>query len=436
MTRWFSSVAARLAALFTALWLVLGAGAAHAQLVVDLTEGHRRPMPIAIADFAGPQGANIAQVIRSDLESTGLFAVQSRDAALQRTTDVNVAPRFADWRVTNTVALVVGRGVASGGRLRVEFRLWDVYGESQMLGLEFNSTEDNWRRVAHKVADAIYERLTGMTGYFDSRVVFVAESGPRTNRIKRLAVMDQDAAEPSYLTSGDEQVLNPRFNASGQQIVYTALTDRGMRLWVLDIESGRREAISGLGNMVFAPRFTPDGSSVIFSADSSGNTDIYLRNLRTRETRRLTTGSAIDTSPDMAPDGRQVVFTSDRGGSPQIYRMNADGSGATRLSFGSGSYSTPVWSPDGSLIAFTRQSGGRFQIGVMRPDGSGERMLAEAYLVEGPTWAPNGRVVMFQRESAPGAASELWTVDVSGANQRRLPYPAGASDPAWSPLQN
>lgn len=427
-----------IAAVLAFMTLVLGSGTARAQLVVDLTEGHRRPMPIAIADFAGPQGGNIAAVVRSDLAATGLFAVQDPQAALQRTTDVNVAPRFADWRVTSTVALVVGRGVAGGGgRLRVEFRLWDVYGESQMLGLEFNSTEENWRRVAHKVADAIYERLTGMPGYFDSRVVFVAESGPRTRRIKRLAVMDQDAAEPSYLTGGDEQVLNPRFNATGQQIVYTALSDRGMRLWVLDIESGRREAISGLGNLVFAPRFTPDGSSVIFSADNSdGNTEIYLRNLRTRETRRLTSNPAIDTSPAMSPDGRQVVFTSDRGGSPQIYRMGADGSGVVRLSFGPGSYSTPVWSPDGSLIAFTRQSGGRFQIGVMRPDGSGERMLAEAYLVEGPTWSPNGRVIMFQRESAPGSGPELWTVDVSGANQRRLPYPAGASDPAWSPLQN
>lgn len=429
-------VLARLLASLGALVVLLCAGTAQAQLVVDLNEGHRQPMPIAITNFAGAQGANIASVVRSDLASTGLFAVQDPAAFLERNPDVNVAPRFADWRVTNTVALVVGRTVVEGERMRVEFRLWDVYGETQMLGLEFNSTQDNWRRVAHKVADAIYQRLTGLSGMFDSRVVFVAESGPRTNRVKRLAVMDQDAAGPSYLTSGDEQVLNPRFNASGQQIVYTALSDRGMRLWVLDIESGRREAITGLGNMVFAPRFTPDGQGVIFSSDNNGNTDIYLRNLRTRETRRLTTTAAIDTSPDMSPDGRQVVFTSDRGGSPQIYRMNADGSGAVRLSFGSGSYSTPVWSPDGRYIAFTRQSGGRFQIGVMNPDGSGERILAESYLVEGPTWAPNGRVIMYQREAAPGAGPELWTVDVSGQNQRRLPYPAGASDPAWSPLQD
>lgn len=428
------AVATLMALVLSVMGMAFLPAPARAQLVVDVTEGHRQPMPIAISDFQGPQGAAIAAVVRSNLDRTGLFQVQDPASFLQRDTDVNVAPRFADWRILSSSALVVGRGVSEGGRLRVEFRLWDIYGESQMLGLEFASTPENWRRVAHKVSDAIYERLTGQRGFFDSRLVFVAESGPRTNRVKRLAVMDQDGAEPSFLTDGSEQVLNPRFSPSGQQIVYTALSDRGLRLWVLDIESGRREAVGGVGNLVFAPRFSPDGQSIIFSSDRDGNTDIMTRNLRTGRTARLTDNPAIDTSPAFSPDGRQVVFTSDRAGGTQIYRMSADGGQATRLTFGAGRYSTPVWSPGGDLIAFTRQAGGRFQIGVMNADGGGERILTDAYLVEGPTWSPNGRVIMFQRESAPGAGPELWSIDVSGANLRRLPYPAGASDPAWSPM--
>ncbi len=421
-----------MAGLIIIVALFLAAGPAFAQLNVSVTEGHRRPMPIAIAEFDGPNGKAISGAVRANLERSGLFQVQDPATFQQSDTDVNVAPRFPAWRSINTQALVVGRGRSADSRLRVEFRMWDVSGESQMLGLEFASADENWRRIAHKVSDAIYKRLTGEDGYFDSRVVFVAESGPPLARIKRLAVMDQDGANPSFLTDGRDMILNPRFNAQGQQIVYSALSTRGLKVWVLDIETGRREAIQGTGNMAYAPRFTPDGQSILFSSDTDGDSNIFIKNLRTGNLRQLSSHPGIDTSPDMSPDGREIIFTSDRGGSPQIYRMNADGSGARRLSFGSGQYSTAVWSPKGDLIAFTRQSGGRFQIGVMNGDGSGERTLTEAYLVEGPTWSPNGRVVMFQREAAPGASPTLWSVDVSGANLRQAPYSAASSDPAWS----
>ncbi|MCA3693605.1 Tol-Pal system beta propeller repeat protein TolB [Aquidulcibacter sp.] len=407
---------------------------AFAQLNVSVTEGHRRPMPIAISDFSGPHGSSIANAVRDNLARSGLFQVQNPDSFLQRDMDVNVAPRFADWRVIKTEALVVGRGGVNAGRLRVEFRLWDVYGESQMLGLEFSTTDENWRRIAHKVSDAIYRRLTGEAGYFDSRIVFVAESGSRTNRVKRLAVMDQDGANPSYLTDGTEQVLNPRFNAQGQQIVYSALTDRGIKIWVVDIETGRKEAVAIPGNMAFAPRFTPDGQSIIFSADRDGDVDVFIKSLRTGKLTQLTRNPAIDTSPDMSPNGDRIVFTSDRGGSTQIYAMNADGSGVRRLTFGEGRYSTAVWSPKGDLIAFTRQLGGQFQIGVMAADGSNLKILAEAYLVEGPTWSPNGRVIMFQREGGPGQSPSLWTVDVSGTNLRKSPWSGPGSDPGWSAI--
>jgi TolB protein len=431
-----SSLSARLLGTCLAA-LVMAAGLpgpASAQLVVDVTEGMSRPLPIAISNFSGANGAQISAVVRDNLERSGLFDVQDPNAFLQRDVGVSTAPRFGDWRVINSAALVVGSGTVTNGRLRVEFRMWDVFGESQMLGLEFSSSDENWRRVAHKISDAIYQRLTGLPGNFDTRLVFIAESGSRTNRVKRLAVMDQDGATPSFLTTGTDQILTPRFSPSGQQLVYTALSDTGIRLYVLDIESGRQELIPGLGNMVFAPRFSPDGQSIIFSADRDGNTEIMMRNLRTGQMRRLTSHPAIDTSPDISPDGRTVVFTSDRGGGTQLYKMAIDGSEPTRLTFGSGRYSTPVWSPNGRQIAFTRQSGGEFQIGVMNADGSGERILTGAYLVEGPSWSPNGRTIMFQREDGPGASSALWSIDVSGRNLRRAPYPQGASDPAWSPI--
>lgn len=412
--------------------LFTSASPAMAQLAVSVTEGHRRPMPIAITNFEGPNGPAISATVRANLERSGLFQVQDPTGFGQSDVDVNIAPRFPVWRQTRTEALVIGRGRLQDNRLRVEFRMWDVAGESQMLGLEFASADENWRRIAHKVSDAIYKRLTGEDGYFDSRVVFVAESGPSTARIKRLAVMDQDGANPSFLTDGTEMILNPRFNAQGQQIVYSALSQRGLRVWVLDIETGRREAIRTGGNMAYAPRFSPDGQSVLFSSDTDGDSNIFIKNLRTGALVQLTDNPSIDTSPDMSPDGSQIIFTSDRGGSAQIYKMSANGASPRRISFGSGQYSTPVWSPKGDMIAFTRQSGGRFQIGVMNSDGSNERMLADAYLVEGPTWSPNGRVIMFQREAAPGATTSLWSVDVSGANLRQTPYQAAGSDPSWS----
>lgn len=417
-----------------ALFVLLSFSPAAAQLVVDVTEGMKKPMPIAITNFNGPNGANISQVIREDLERSGLFTIQSPDTFGTRNVSVNVTPRFNDWKNLSTEALVVGNGTQTQDRLRVEFRLWDIYGESQMLGLEFSSSDVNWRRIAHKVADAIYQRLTGKGGMFDSRVIFVAETGSRTHRIKRLAVMDQDGANPSFLTDGEEQILSPRFSASGQQVVYTSLGDRGMKLYVLDIETGRREAVTNIGNLVFAPRFSRDGQSIVFSSDRDGNTDILTKNLRTGQVRRLTDNPAIDTSPDLAPDNSKVVFNSDRSGSPQLYKMNADGSNVTRISFGAGRYSTPVWSPDGTMIAFTKQMGGQFQIGVMNADGSGERILASAYLVEGPSFSPNGRVIVFQREEGPGQSPSIWTVDVSGANLRRVQVSGAGSDPAWSPM--
>jgi TolB protein len=319
------------------------------------------------------------------------------------------------------------------GRLKVSFRLWDVFAEQQLLGLEFTANPENWRRIAHKVSDAVYERLTGEKGYFDTRVVFVAETGGRAAKTKRLAIMDQDGANPSYLTDGSFTVMTPRFSSTSQEITYMALRPEGSAIYLFNLETGRRESLGQFPGMVFAPRFSADGQKVAFSVERGGNSDVYVMDLRTHSSARLTADPAIDTSPSFSPDGSKVVFNSDRSGSPQLYVMGADGSNPHRISFGDGRYTTPVWSPTGEFIAFTKQTGGQFHIGVMKPDGSAERVLVNTFHAEGPTWAPNGRVLMFSRETS-GGASKLWSVDVTGRILQPVPYPGAASDPAWSPL--
>ena len=408
--------------------------AARAEIEVDVNRGDIQPLPIAVPGFAGERGADIAQVITANLERSGLFRPIDPNAFIERNLSVNVQPRFPDWKTINAQALVNGQvTVEAGGRLRVDFRLWDVFSEQQLLGLQFTSTPENWRRVAHKISDAVYERLTGEKGYFDTRVVFVAESGGRLNTVKRLAIMDQDGANPSYLTDGSYSVMTPRFSSTSQEITYMALRPQGSSIYLFNLETGRREMLGAFTGMVYAPRFSPDGSKVAFSVERAGNSDVYVMDLRSRASTRLTSEPSIDTSPSFSPDGSKIVFNSDRGGSPQLYVMGADGSGVRRVSYGAGRYTTPVWSPRGDFIAYTKQTGGQFHIGIMRPDGSDERLLTSSYLDEGPTWAPNGRVLMFFRET-PGGAPRLWSVDVTGRIERAAPYPGAGSDPAWSPL--
>jgi TolB protein len=430
-----------LLALCAALCLAVAATPARAELRVVITEGHLDPMPIAIPDFIGSDprtvqiGRDVAGVIRADLERSALFRPLSADSFIERLTDINIPPRFADWRVLRAQALVVGQSsMLPDGRLRIEFRLWDVLAEQSVLGLQFATTQDNWRRIAHRVADQIYKQITGEDGYFDTRIVFVSETGPRSRRVKRLMIMDQDGANPFYLTPAQYLALTPRFSPNTQLITYLSFEDGRPRVYLFNLETNRREVLGDFPGMSFAPRFSPDGNSVVLTLEQGGNSEIYRMDLRTRQRFRLTDHPAIDTSPSYSPDSRQIVFNSDRGGSPQLYVMNADGSNVRRISFGDGRYSTPVWSPRGDLIAFTRQQGGRFAIGVMRPDGTGERILSESYLDEGPSWSPNGRVIVFFRESRPGAGPRVWSIDLTGRNLRQMPTQTDASDPAWSPL--
>jgi TolB protein len=414
---------------------------AGAAVSIDVTQGTVQPMPIALPDFIGGNSSdidvarNVTQVISANLKRSGLFAPVDPAAFIERISDIDSVPRFADWRTINAQALVTGRMTRqSDGRLKTEFRLWDVFAGQQLTGQQYFTAPDNWRRIAHIISDAIYQRLTGEMGYFDSRVVFVDESGPKERRIKRLAIMDQDGANVRYLTRGDDLVITPRFSPSTQEITYMAFGQSEPRVFLLNIETGQREIVGNFPNMTFAPRFSPDGQRVIMSLQQGSNSNLYVLDLRSKVTTRLTDTAAIDTAPSYSPDGTRICFESDRGGKQQIYIMSASGGAAQRISFGDGAYSTPVWSPRGDNIAFTKHTPGSFSIGIMKPDGSGERVLTEGFHNEGPTFSPNGRVIMFFRDPGGNAGPSLFTVDITGRNEQRVPTPGFASDPAWSPL--
>ena len=418
---------------------------ARAELTVDITQGNIEPLPIAVPNFIASDDVarrfsiDIAQVISDNLERSGLFRPIDKQAFISQPQKLDVNPRFANWKPLNAQALVVGEvKIEPNGALQAEFRLWDVFAENQMTGLQLTTTQANWRRVAHIISDTIYERITGEAGYFDTRIVYIAENGPSDRRIKRLSIMDQDGANHRFLTDGKNLVLTPRFSPTQQEITYLAYFNDQPRVYLFNIDTGEQELLGDFPGMTFAPRFSPDGDNVIMSFAQDGNSDIHVMDLRTRRVRQLTDNPAIDTGPSYAPDGRKIVFESDRGGSQQLYVMNSDGAGQQRISFGDGRYATPVWSPRGDLIAFTKIFRGMFHIGVMRPDGSGERLLARGFLVEGPTWAPNGRVLMFFRQEKSdarglGGTPRLFSIDLTGFNERELGTPVGGSDPAWSP---
>lgn len=419
---------------------------AHAELEIDVRGATRNPMPIAIPEMIGNNGNfftkiigndwgdKVREVLVADLDRSGLFKILPTNSYIETLNSIDQQPKFVNWQAIKSQALVQSQIVElPGEKIRVDFRLWDVASEQQLIGKSFTTTKSNWRRIAHVVADAIYERLTGDKGYFNTRIVYVSETGRATRRIKRLAMMDQDGENHKFLTDGRNLVLTPRFSPNMQKIAYLEFVGNSPRVYMLDLDTNRRQVLGNFPGMTFAPVFSPDSSKVLLSYANHGSTNIYEMDIKTRKTHQITYGSAISTSPSYSPDGSKIVFNSDRGGNQQLYVMNADGSDVQRISFGKGRYATPVWSPRGDYIAFTKMANGAFYIGVMYPDGSGERILADGYLVEGPTWSPNGRVLMYFRQDR-GSPVRLYSIDLTGYNERRIVTPAEASDPAWSPL--
>jgi len=422
-----------------------GLAAAQGPLRIEITEGVIEPLPFAVPDFeaentaATQMASQLARVISADLTGSGLFREIPASAYISTPANFAAPVQFADWKAINAQALITGAVAVNGNQVVVKFRLHDVFADRELgAGLQFVGTTDAWRRMAHKVADAVYSRITGEAGYFDSRVVFVSETGPKDARRKRLAIMDYDGANVQYLTGSEAIVLAPRFSADGSRVLYTSYETGFPRIYVLDVGSVQRRVLESQdGTMSFAPRFAPNSQTLVYSLSQGSNTDIYAMDIATGASRRLTSSPAIETAPSYSPDGAQIVFESDRSGSQQLYVMPSGGGEARRISFGEGRYGTPVWSPRGDLIAFTKQSKGRFHIGVMRTDGSEERLLTASFLDEGPTWSPNGRVIMFTRETqGAGGRASLYSVDITGRNLRPVRTPEGGSDPSWGPLQN
>ncbi|NDR55971.1 Tol-Pal system beta propeller repeat protein TolB [Aliiruegeria sabulilitoris] len=416
---------------------------AQDRLRIEITEGVIEPLPFAIPTFEAetPQAAQLAnditRVIAADLVGTGLFREVPASAHIARITSFASPVSYPDWKAINVQALITGAvSVDGSGRTNVKFRLHDVFADNELgEGLQLGGASSAARRLAHKVADQVYSRITGEGAYFDSRVVFVHEEGPKNARQKRLGVMDYDGANVQYLTDSSSIVLAPRFSPTGDRVLYTSYSSGVPEIYMMQVGAPRpQKLIEAQGAMTFAPRFGPDGNTVVYSESRGGNTDIFVTSIG-GSASKLTNTPSIETAPSYSPDGSQIVFESDRSGTQQLYIMSARGGEAKRISFGEGRYGTPVWSPRGDLIAFTKQHGGRFHIGVMRTDGSEERLLTASFLDEGPTWSPNGRVIMFTRQSAgAGGQPSLYSVDITGRNLRRVPTPGAASDPAWSPL--
>ena len=444
----------KLKILIILLLLLFYSNKSFALIEVDITRGNLKPLPIAVSPLFQDSkskknfkkelniedlGSEISKVIENNLKTSGLFNPLSKDAFLQKPDIAHLKPRFEDWALIKSQALITGKVLIEKEKLKVEFRLWDVLAGREMLALAFTTVPSNWRRVGHIITDKVYERLTGEKGYFDTRIIYVSEEGPKTQRIKKLAIMDQDGFNTKYLTLGKELVLTPRFNPTNQMVTYLSYFKNLPRVYLLDIETGIQEVVGDFPGMTFAPRFSPDGKKIIMSFAMDGNSDIYTMDLENRIVDRITNHPSIDTSPSYSPDGKFICFNSDRSGYQQIYVMKKDGTGVKRISFGKGLYGTPVWSPRGDLIAFTKLHKGKFYIGVMRTDGTGERLLTENYYQEAPSWSPNGRVLIFYRETktdseGKGFSAKLWSIDLTGYNERMLKTESDASDPSWSSL--
>ena len=436
------------------LYIFIFNSPAIALIEVDITRGNLNPLPIAVSPLYVESGSKdikqgdkiiknigeeISKVIEVNFRRSGLFNPLKKDSFVQNPDIAHLKPRFEDWRLIKAQALVTGKVMVSDDKLRAEFRLWDVVAAKEMIALAFSTTPENWRRVAHIISDKIYQRLTGEEGYFDTRIIYVSETGKKTQRYKKLAIMDQDGANVKYLTLGNELVLTPRFSPTNQLVTYLSYFRNMPRVYLLDIETGVQEVVGDFPGMTFAPRFSPDGKKIIMSFAENGNSEIYTMNLDTRVVEKITDHTSIDTSPSYSPDGKYICFNSDRSGLQQIYVMRSDGSNVKRITFGKGLYGTPVWSPRGDLIAFTKVHKNRFYIGVMRADGSGERLLTENFYQEAPSWSPNGRVLIFYRETktdseGKGFSAKLWSIDLTGYNERMIETETDGSDPSWSSL--
>ena len=414
---------------------------AHAELKIDIVAGNFSPVPIAIQKFEAKDtklANTLRQVVENDLKSTGLFRIIN-PAAHPQMLKMDKMPEFDDWAAINTQVLVQGKLTKTkDGKYRLQFYVWDIKGKEQIEAQILVAPKKSSRRLAHIMADAIYERLIGESGYFDTQIVMTTETGEMQNRNKRLAIIDSDGYGFRYISDGETMVMSPHFSPNMQTIVFLSYRNDDPMVWSLDMNTGTQKRLGRFGGMTFAPRFSPDGSRVALSLVKGGTTNLYEFNTKTNELRQLTFGDYIDTSPSYSPSGQKMAFNSNRSGSQQIHILDLNDLTEKRITFGSGRYATPAWSPDGNYIAFTKISDDTFFVGIMSPKGKNEKVLAGGWFMEAPSWAPNSRrIIYYETEKIDDEEREshIRSVDIMGQNTYDIKLPDGVNglEPTWSP---
>lgn len=381
----------------------------------------------------GVIGIQIAQQIVSDLRTTRSIYPTGPENLRHYTPTEAGAPLYPNWANIGAGALVTGYVQArDDGRINVVCYLYDLKQRREMTRKGFAVAATEWKRAAHRCAGAFYTAVTKRPGLFDSRIVYVAATGSRMQPVKRIAIMNWDGTDHSYLTQGEVTVTSPRVSPDGEHIAYMSFAGGMPHIRIMDADGSNDRQLLQSTSMSFAPRFSPDGRLIASSMAADGNTDIYVVDANGGYPQRLTTTPGIDTSPSFSPDGRQIVFESDRSGTQQIYVMNADGSGQRRISFGGGSNSSPVWSPDGDRIAFSRWNGSTIAIGIMSATGGDEKILTNGWQDEAPSWSPDSEWVMFQRTQQGTGTGSLLMVSIGGGEPKAVATPQPGADPSWS----
>lgn len=431
------------------LAIILYSQICQATLQVDVSGGNFDPIPIYFGAFAGSQelGVNFMAVIEKDLVNSGLFkSLNSGEYKL-----LAKQPNFHKLRSMGADYVAGGKiAYNKNEEITLELYVWNAATGHLVIGHRLNGKMHGWRQLAHIAADMIYSNLTGEKPYFTSKILFIDETGPIDNRLKKVAIMDQDGANVAYLTNGEHLTVTPKIAPDRQNVVYTAYIDDSPHTCLQQLKTGARTIVEQSTNGTIAPNFSPDGNGLVMGKlRDNGTANLFLLNIQSMNNmlksqgaqtkavhgeanmRQLTYGNNIDATSSFSPDGKQLVFSSDSSGRQQLYIMKIDGSAKKQLSTGSGSYSTPVWSPRGDYIAFTKKEHGQFSIGICRTDGSEERLLSSGFHSERPCWAPNGRSLIFFKESAAGH-SRLYSIDIMNQKERLLTTPHDASDPDWS----
>jgi len=416
---------------------------ARAELKIDIIAGNVAPIPVAVQEFeSAPANKKLAgqlrDVVVADLKSTGLFRMINRDAYPEHV-KLDEMPNFADWAAIRAQVLVQGRLTEiDGGKLRLEFYVWDIAGKEQIEAQSLTASVSSARRLGHIMADGIYERLTGEVGYFDTQIIFIAETGAPDARVQRMAIMDSDGYNFRYMSDGADMVMSPHFSPNMQTVVFLSYHNNDPMVWSLDMNTGDQRRLGKFGGMTFAPRFSPDGSKIALSLAKGDAVNLYEYDIASRKLRQLTFGDYIDTSPSYSPDGSKIAFNSNRSGTQQIHLLNMADLTQKRLTYGAGRYATPAWNPRGDYIAFTKISDDTFYIGIMTDAGKNEKILASGWFLENPNWAPGGRRLVYyttDKVSNTDRASHIRSVDINGMNDYEIKLPDGLSgtEPTWSP---